>query len=342
MRTLEGLSSEALHFWDRLGDGTRRAEATLATRLLAWHVATDLPFARRVSFFQLLRQSAEQLAPRGHPPRPAEAVREFHWLLDAYLPYPVFVLNAEPPQVVVRPPTFATLERLAGTIQLPLVEWWPMTNLADVPRLYPALVHILGEPVREWWGERDPARRAVERGLASLPFADRQRIYHAIFSEWHRAILNSDHWANARDLAQRFVNRFWEWVDAVRFSECDIIQVPESPQAEVAAPVIVSPPPTPEPMPVATPVAMPVSPPKAVAPKPVSKPQPERVTAKVAEPFAMVTFDSALAYAQRHPWRMCVLGWTRSRDFSSTTAAKILRAKSRWCAPKIQCLPRCG
>ena len=82
LRTLEGHSGEAAHFWDRLGDGTRCAEATLATRLLAWHLTTDLSFAHRFSFFQLLRQSAEQFAPRGRPPRTGEAVREFHRLVE--------------------------------------------------------------------------------------------------------------------------------------------------------------------------------------------------------------------------------------------------------------------
>lgn len=301
LRTLEGLSGEAAHFWDRLGDGTRSAEATLATRLLAWHMATDAPFARRVAFFQLLRQSAEHFIPRGHAPGTGEAIRQFHAIVDAYMPVPAFLLDADPPAVVVAPPSATLLERLNGTILLPLVECWPATKLADVPRLLPTLVRILGEPVREWWGERDPARRAAERGLASLPFADRQRVYGAVFSEWHRALLGSDHWPSARELAQQFVNRLWEWVDAVRVAEREVTRTPEpveppqAPPVEVAPPVIVSPPAAPEP--VAAPVAVREAL-KPTTPNPAVKPLPERVSATVAEPFAMVPLDAALARAR--------------------------------------------
>jgi hypothetical protein len=291
LRTLEGLSGEAVNFWDRLGDGTRSAEATLATRLLAWHMATDATFARRSSFFQLLQQSAEQFAPGGHPERTTETVREFRKLVDAYLPHRAFLLEANPPLVAISQPTAVALEWVANTITSPLVDWWPSTNFADVPRLFPTLVQLLGESVWEWWGLLDPARWAAERGLANLPFADRQRLYAAVFGEWHREVLCSDHWQNARDLAHRFANRLWEWADAVRLAEREITRVsgPVAP-LEDAAPVIVSPV---APLPVAIPVVMPV-----VMPKTPVKPQPERVTATVAAAFTMVTLDAALARAR--------------------------------------------
>jgi hypothetical protein len=58
LRTAGGLSPEAGYFWDRLGDGTRAAEAQLATRLLAWHLATDAPFSRRARSWPPARSSA--------------------------------------------------------------------------------------------------------------------------------------------------------------------------------------------------------------------------------------------------------------------------------------------
>lgn len=299
LRTLEGLSGEAAHFWDRLGEGTRSGEAKLATRLLAWHLATDIAFARRFDYFRMLGQTAEQFAQRGpHAPRPPDAVRNFRALVDSYLPYPEFVPHADPPHVAVPAPA-AALEALAASVRTPAVHFWPPTNSAEVPRYLPTLLDLLGEPVREWWGLGDPARRAAERGLASRSFDDRQRVYASAFNEWHRALMSTDQWSNARELAQRFVNRMWEWADAVRSAAREPARAPPPPPvAEEVVPVAeVAPAPVPADSGRIPPALREVVLPPP-APKPPPKPVVERVTATVAEPFAMLTFEQALARAR--------------------------------------------
>jgi|GEM_PF-2535536 len=321
--TVGGLSAEAGHFWDRLGDGKRVEEARLATRLLAWHLATDLSFARRTVFFQLLRLAADHFVARNtYPPRTHDAVQIFRWQVDAYLPFAEFVPNADPPWTPLSTPTAETLDAIADTVLSPLISGWPLINPLDAPRVLPTVVHVLGEPAREWWGQRDPARRAVERGLASLPFEERHQHCAAMYEEWYRTLVSSASWPNPDEFAQRFVTRVREWVDAVRFAGREITNEPPplpvaTPIVEVASPSLLptaAPPPDPPratsvppeyiriPPAASEPVVRELAPePKPVAPPPATKPTLERVTVTVAEPFTMVTFSDALARAATIP-----------------------------------------
>jgi hypothetical protein len=308
LRTVEGYSVEAGHFWDRLGDGMRASEAYLATRLLAWHLATDHTFASRFEFFQQLSQATEHFATRNtHPPRPQNAVDNFRRLVDAFLPNAAFVPVGDLPLVKIPTPGAESLDALAPTILSPLVAAWPQTDPQDVPRVLPNMVRVFGDPVRDWWGQGDPARRAVERGFASIPFVDRWRSCQAIYSEWYRALAESYPQPYPENFSHQLITRLREWVDAVRFA---------AREARAAAEESVEPPPPPAPDP-PTPapvesrapipadyIPVPATVREAILPtqptaKPARKQPPERVTARIAEPLATLRFDDALARARR-------------------------------------------
>jgi hypothetical protein len=316
LRTHEGLSEEAGTLWDRLGDGTRRPEAALATRLLAWHLATDVLFVRRIEFFRLLRLGAEHFAaPVPHALRQPDPVPLFRALVDRYLPVRTFDPSIDPPRTSVSPPAGSTLDTLVNTIQTPLVTGWPNVDPLDVPRLMPNLVRVLGEPVREWWGQLDPARRAAERGIAGLSFEGREHIYTIVYGEWMRALIPAQPLPVAREQAGRLVDRMQEWADAVRFAARVLTPVPAAPDAsaiDVAAAQVAGVPVEPHEAPppilpgvriipaefVQLPPSIREVPPTPPVPKPLPKPKPERVTVTVAEPFTTVPFADALARAR--------------------------------------------
>lgn len=299
LRTLPDLSPEAGHFWDRLGAVSLRAEAALATRLLAWHLATDAPFARRVGFFHLLRQTAEHFT-GAHGPRRPDPVYLFRGLVDGYLPCPAFDPNTGPARVTIPAPAPAALDALADTILFPLVTHWPPAGAHDALRIVPSVAAVLGEP-REWWGARDPARVAVERGLAGRSFDERQRVHSAVFAEWIRAVELSFPWAVAKEQAERLVNRMWEWADAVRFAARAVGPVAEPAPLLTAA----------DNEPAAAPptalavreipaefVPLPAAPRAAPPLPPTENPKPERGPATTASPFTTVPFGAALARAR--------------------------------------------
>lgn len=333
LRTVPGLSTEALHFWDRLGDGTRSQDARLATRLLAWHLATDRSFRPRAEFEVLLGQIADRFQARGkHPPNAHDqVVVNFRGLVDAYLPYPEFLPNTDPPRVDLSLPSAAVLDDLATKLGPHTPPPWPSTHPLEVPRQLPTLTQIMGEPVGEWWTRsRDPARRAVERGLAGMPFEFRRSVYRNVYNEWFQALRYSfPTWANLDDFARRFFMRIREWVEAVRLTGRGAFTrtagalmspAPETPgrapmpPPDVAVLVWVPPaaPPAPVPPAVPPPRAEPLHPelsrlpaalrepapkPAPPPPPPVEKPRPERVKPHTAEPFELVPMDRALARA---------------------------------------------
>jgi hypothetical protein len=314
LRTIGGMSTEAGHFWERLGDGSRRSEAILATRLLAWHVATDLPFARRASFVLLLRNAANHffITRYAHPPRTHEAVQHFRWLVDSYLPYPNFLPTVDPPLVGVIRPSAEVLNSLAETIHSPQISAWPVMHPMEAPRWFPTLVRALGEPARDWWKQPDPTRRAAERGLASHSFEERQQVYSAVISEWTRALGYSyPTWPNPEGYGQRLVTRMREWVDAVRFASRKLAPLRAVGTDDHATALVSSSArpltpeyiriPEPRDMPVATPVATPVAVTEPVAVKAPSKPEPERVSVQVASQFTLVRLEDALARARATP-----------------------------------------
>jgi hypothetical protein len=325
LRTTPGLGTEAVTFWDRLGDGTRQADAVLAARLLAWHLATDLPFRARADFEVLLAQTADFLQARGRNTRGSHevVVANFRWRVDAYLPYPEFIPNADPPRADLPAPTPVVLDAIAATMPTAPPPPWPTTHHLEVPRVLPTLARVAGEPVGEWWARAsDPARRAVERGLAFEPFEYRRNVYRSIYNEWYEALKFSfPTWPNVDEFARLFVLRFREWVEAFRKAgRAAYVRAPRTaPVVPDVALLVAAPPParTLNPEYVALPVALrealpvpPAVPPPAPAPKPpekvaekpvekpLEKPRPERVTARMAEGFAPVPMSAAIARAR--------------------------------------------
>lgn len=299
LRAPPDLRNEAHSFWDRLNESGRRPEAALAARLLAWHLATDVPFVLRVGFFQQLRQAAAHFAvPAPFGPRPPDPVHLFRALVDGYLPCPAFDPAGDPPRVPVEPPPPAALDALADAVRFPLPTVWPSLGAGNVARALPWLVHVMGEPVSDWWASRDPGRVAVERGLAGAPFDERQRLFDAIFAEWTRALETSVPWPVAKEQAQRLTIRMEEWTDAARLAARALAKpqaadpAPDDPPLAVPrtieAEFVPLPPTAPEPAP------NPVVP--AVPPVP-AKPKPARASATVAEPFTTVPFAAALQRA---------------------------------------------
>ena len=106
LRTVPGLSAEAGHFWEQLGDGAHRDESSArdAAARVATRDGSFLPRTRHVpwsssSSCRALRRSQYSSTPR------TDAVQNFRWQVDAYLPFPEFVPNTDPPWVPVQPPT---------------------------------------------------------------------------------------------------------------------------------------------------------------------------------------------------------------------------------------------
>jgi len=295
-----GYADEALAYWKRLSAG-ERGLAPLGTRLLAWHLATDLEFDAREHFFTAFRGVAVRFALPGlRPDAPPAVFRDMRRLIDAYFPYPTFTADVDPVWTSVAPPDAETLTRLAGEIA-PVANPWPAVSPAQVAARMRALVDVFGLPVSDWWERPDAARRAIERGLAARGVAERETIYDRIRAEWLGEVETSFLWPNSPQFAAFFVDRLREWTDAVRKAARAIHALgPPAAVVDDAAPIVVS---QPEPVgrpaepqlndPVRTPV-----PPQDAVPKPLAKPVPERVTATVAAPFAMVGLDAALARAR--------------------------------------------
>ncbi len=206
LRTASGLSEETGRFWKRLARG--RTDGTeLATQLLAWHLATDLPFAKRERVLGLFAAAAGAFA-NDRPPRGTDAlVGDLRLLIDCALPCRSFSADA-PRWVNVPIPPPEVLEAIARSCGAPVYSWPEVS-----PAQFPTLVGALGDPA-EWWGKPHPGRRAVERGAAVFSFSERERLYADAAGEWQRASerTGTDSEASARS----FVSGIREWVEAAR------------------------------------------------------------------------------------------------------------------------------
>ncbi|QJW99487.1 metallophosphoesterase family protein [Frigoriglobus tundricola] len=299
-----GYADEALAYWKRLSAG-ERGLAPLGTRLLAWHLATDLEFDAREHFLTACRGVAARFAlPGVRPDTPSAVFRDLRRLIDAYFAYPTFTADVDPVWTSVAPPGAEVLTRLAGGIA-PIAGPWPAVPPAQVAARMRALVDVFGLPVSDWWERPDAGRRAIERGLAARGANERETIYERIQAEWLVEVESSFRWPNSPQFAAFFVDRLREWTDAVRKAARAVhASGPPAAVPDETAPIVVS---HPEPAPgsadrPAEPqrndsVRAPVPPPDA-APKLPAKPVPERVTATVAAPFNMVGLDAALARAR--------------------------------------------
>ena len=296
-----GYADEALAYWKRLSAG-ERGLAPLGTRLLAWHLATDLEFDAREHFLAAFHGVATRFALPGlRTDAPPAVFRDLRRLIDAYFPYPTFAADVDPVWTSVAPPAAETLTRLAGGIA-PIASPWPAVPQTQVAARMRALVDVFGLPVGDWWERQDAARRAIERGLAARGVNERETLYDRIRAEWVAEVEASFRWPNSPQFAVFFVDRLREWTDAVRKAARALhASGPIADRAvDHAVPIVVS---HPEPVPVfmdrpVEPQSSDPAPLQDVAPKPSAKPVPERVTATIAAPFAMVGLDAALARAR--------------------------------------------
>lgn len=210
LRTRSGLSEETGRFWRQLGAAPGPEAADLATRLLAWHLATDLPFEKREQVLRLFLTAAGEFTTGAHP-RAAQALGEdVRLLVDYSLPCPVLPTDSAPRWVHVPTPSPDGLDAIARALTTPACAW-PATPAA--PEQCPALVRVLGESVADWWGRPHPGRSAVERGMASLSFSERERLYGELAREWDRAHQPA---GGAGASGGTFAEGIREWVDAVR------------------------------------------------------------------------------------------------------------------------------
>jgi hypothetical protein len=215
LRSAAGLSNEAGRFWQRCDTELEAPDADLAQRLLAWHLATDLPFARRAAFALRVRRTADHFATRpvAALTDPQGIVRDLVRMVDRYLPAAAFTLDDSADEAP--PPTPAVLDAAARRVSAPVLAW-PLIEPVRVPALLPVTVRVMGEPVREWWAQPQAPRRAAEIGLANEPFVVRERIYADMQREWFQVFTRWVTGSRARECAVRFVSAVQEWVDAVR------------------------------------------------------------------------------------------------------------------------------
>jgi hypothetical protein len=222
VRTQSGLGKETGRVWKRLVSGGAPAAAS-GTRLLAWHLATDVPFARRELVLRLIGTMACGLQTEARPGADRALVADLRLLIDYYLPCRSFPADAAPRWTPVPVPSPEDVRLLAPTVDAPEVAWPPVTRARAAAQL-PALVGLLGEPVAEWWGRVGVGARAVERGLATVSYAE-------LAAEWERAH------GPAGERGAALVDGMREWVEAARkFARRDAAAprtpVPEPPAAE--------------------------------------------------------------------------------------------------------------
>jgi hypothetical protein len=252
LRNSRGLGDEAGRFWQRVSNGLPGSDLELARRLLAWHFATDLTYPHRFAFYDPFWTALEHFGIRDcfSVQDQYAVILELFQLVDQYLPINKFVPH-EPLRVPVPMPPPAVLDAVARRI-IPGALSWPLLEKTTVRFRLPITVGLLGEPVPDWWFKSDAPRWAVARGMASLPFDERERLYGDLEEEWLQVFHNTHGKAKARDCAARFISAVREWVDGVRFAvrrpELWTVTAPDpEAAARVAAPIVVAPLPPPPP-----------------------------------------------------------------------------------------------
>lgn len=207
LRTASGLSEQTGQFWKRLSTGSGPEAVGLAMRLLGWHLATDLPFGKREDVIRLLRSTADEFT-TGVQPRAAQLlVDDVRLLVDYMLPCSTFPAGAAPRWVPVPVPAADSLDAIARAVSAPPVPW-PSVPADQAEQLLPTLTGLMGEPAGAWWGRVTIGRQAVERGMAALSFAERERLYTEVTDEWRRA--------HGGDPGGDLGGGIREWVEAVR------------------------------------------------------------------------------------------------------------------------------
>lgn len=230
LRTAAGLSDETARFWGRLSATADPATAELATRLLAWHLATDRPFGPRERALGLFAAAAGELATDAPPRAAAALVEDLRLLIDCFLPCPAFPDEA-PRWTPIPAPGPDVLAAVARSGAAPVPTWPPAPVPAD---RIPALVRLLGDPA-DWWGAPYPGRRAAERGIALLSFAERERLYAEARAEWRAAHPGPD--PGAADAGAALVTGVREWIDGTRKAARAAAPLAESPPAGGPQPV---------------------------------------------------------------------------------------------------------
>jgi hypothetical protein len=233
LRTASGLSEQTGQFWRRLGTELGAAEIDLATRLFSWHLATDLPFAKRERVLGLLGSVVGEFTTGTHARAPLALVEDVRLLVDYFLPCQSFPSDQSPRWIHVPLPSAEGLDAIARTISTPDCAW-PAIAPTQVAEQLPVLVRLLGAPAANWWGQPHPGRRAVERGMAVLSFAERERLYTELTEEWEHAHQLTPAAGAPVPIGGTFAEGIREWVDAVRKS---VRQTESPPEARPPVPV---------------------------------------------------------------------------------------------------------
>lgn len=202
LRTVPGLSDETLRLWRRFGEPGEARTVELAIRLFAWHLATDLTFTRREQILYMFGVIDREFGGTTSGP---DAVTDLRLHIDLLLPCPAFPDDGPPPWVHVPVPRAEVLDEVQRTLT---VEWSAPPGAPPADAEVPALARLAGG-LADWWERVPPGRRAVERGAAVLSFAERERTYVELGTEWARV-------RNDPDAAGALMAGVREWIEAVR------------------------------------------------------------------------------------------------------------------------------
>jgi hypothetical protein len=342
-------AAESELFWKRLCTRSLTAETTeRAYSLLAWYLADRLPRQQRETYLEVLDAIAAKLFKSLRPPvpnsLPSHSVRQ---RLERCLPHPTFTrYPAEPRPSPPDPSQVAQLfgadlwkQLLVSPIAAALEEskvrpgaaFAVAETLAHVTlpnpysKPYPLEPHLVsGSWRRLFEGLFNPQRKTetepliqtgleiAARGLASMPFVEREALLNAIHDQIERGIDRTDLKRIAAD----------EWIDLMRSKVEDCLRQakPVSEQPPILSRVAASPPPTSisgfsatrqivgidyspslpsptAPRPVTLPsLASPLPRPLVPPPMPPTPPKPV-VSVERADPFQTVSWEDALARA---------------------------------------------
>ena len=318
------LRVEAQGFWAKIVDPAISAGlSAISHALLAWHLAWGMPRDRRENFLHELDDTAR----RFRRSSPSASVRG---LVERYLPVASYTRN--PPPLHVSPPDPAGVGRLLGVnlwkqmlmapVAAALVDHgttpgnvFPLVSMlahvtkpGTAEKPYPLEPHLTPGWLQLFAGLLDPMRRdtakalvepgieVAARGLASLPFAERESLLAMI----RNAIVQPLITASDRE------GYAAACVDALRVKIeghfAGGLPLPPEPSEETLSPLEPSPLVLPvAPLPVPTPALVtPTKPPPGPAILPVPLPAPQRpaVVVEKARDFTTVTFDDAMTQAR--------------------------------------------
>jgi hypothetical protein len=208
--------AEAEALWGRVAAGLPSVVIEAAQRLFAWHLATDLTFVERLTYYGEFWTTLEHFSTRPTNPlrTPNVALKGLYRMVDQYLPVAAYT-PTDPGPIEVPVPPGPVLTAVAQRVT-PSRLTWPAIGPNRVAVQLPTTCRLLGNSLRDWWCRPEAPRLVAESGLAGRPFDERERTYAALEAEWTAAGADGHGEAQARECAARFVTAVREWVDGVR------------------------------------------------------------------------------------------------------------------------------